>query len=246
MFDLLLDDTMPNPNQSLQNSFPHVDYPPSSFRTMPSSSHPPRPDTNSQLSPKKNLSCPQLMAVYREIINEWYNEKWLTFVDNHTDTYLTLDSNRIEFLTTQMAVDRHYLKSGRTSLISPPECLLIRTKSKAKTVFSPNFILSIENLCDNHIASGSFRYKLMAIICHSNETNSKIMFYKDFPTNSWYIYYDETNNLPSYSNVLSTEEHYEFESVIQRDNHVDSSDLLSPLSTLCNHPIVYVYIPEKN
>jgi hypothetical protein len=237
---------MPNPNQTLRDSFSHSNHSPFTSRTTPSSSHSPKRDTNSPISSKKSLSCPQLDAIYSEITNEWYNEQWLTFVDNHKETYLTLDSNPTQFLTVQMAINQYNLKSGRTLLLAQPECLLIRTKSKIKTIFPPNAFISIDNLCDNHTGQKLFPYKLMAIICHSNETNSKLMFYKDFKTNSWYVFYDRSITLPSYSNILSHEEQYQLESVIHQENHIDLSNLITPLSALCNHPIVYVYIPEKN
>jgi len=85
----------------------------------------------------------------------------------------------------------------------------------------------------------------MAILCHSNETNSKQMFYKDFQSNSWYIYYDQSMFSHSHSNILSNEEQYQLESFIQQKNPIDLSKFTPPLSTLCNHPIVYVYIPEE-
>jgi hypothetical protein len=237
---------MPNPNEAVRNNFSHSDYSPSTYISMPPIPQSLKRDTNSHISSRKSLSSPQLSAIYKEIVDEWYNEKWLTFVDNHTETYLTLDGNTTEFLTTQMAIAGYYLKSGRTSLISEPEILLIRTKSKSKTVFSPNSNISLGNLYENHIGQRLFRYKLLAIICHSNETNSKLMFYKDFRTHSWYIYYDESVTIPAHSNVLSNEEQSQLESIIQVENHLDLSYLIFPLSALCNHPIVYVYIPDKN
>jgi len=240
-----LNNTMPHPNQPLQNNFYHSNNSSSISNTMPSSPHSSRHNTSSHSSTRKSLSYPQLFAIFNEIVNEWSKEEWLTFNDTHTETYLTLDSNKNEFLTVQMAINQRYLTSGTTSLRSQPECLLIETQTKSNTLFSPNSIISLENLCDNNIAQKSVLYKLMAIVCHSMKTNSKLMFYKDFQSNSWYIYYDQSISSPSHSNILSNEEQFQLESFIQPDDHIDLTQFQSPLSSLFNHPIIYVYIPEK-
>jgi hypothetical protein len=236
---------MPHLNLSPGNNF---NYPSSVPEPMPSSSlHSSPRDTNSHLSTKHSLSFPQLFAIYTEIVTEWSQEKWLTFVDNHQETYLTLDSHTRGFLTIQMAIDQYYLTSGTNYLLSPPDCLLIRTKSRSENFFIPNSILSLENLCDTNVPHSLFQYKLMAIVCHLNESHSKIMFYKDYRSNNWYIYFDQTISSHSHSNVLSNEQQTELETFIQQqENQIDGSKLASPLSALCNHPIIYVYIPEKS
>jgi hypothetical protein len=241
---------MPIPNQPLRNNFSHFDYSSLNFNPMPlSSSHSPNHNTNSHTSTTtKSLSYPQLFAIYNEIVNEWSKIQWLIFVDNHRKTYLTLDSNTNGFVTVQMAINQYHHTSGSMSLLSLPECLLIRTKSQTQGVFLPNSIISIENLCDKNIAQNLFKHKLMAIVCHSNETNSKLMFYKDFHSNFWYIYYDQSISSHSHSNILSNEERHQLELFIQEKdqiNHIDLSKFTCPLSALCNHPIVYVYIPAK-
>ena len=240
---------MPNPNLPFGNNSSDSNYPSSILETMSSSStalHSSQRITNDHTPARKSLLFPQLYAIYSEIVNRWSEEKWLTFADNQEKTYLTLDSHTTEFLTVQMAMDQYYLTSGRNSLLSPPDCLLIRTKSKSKNSFLPNSIISLENLCDNNAAQGSVQYKLMAMICHSNETHSKLMFYKDFQSDSWYIYYDQSISSHSHSNILSNEQQFQLESLIQQKNHIDLFKLTSPLSALSNHPIVYVYIPEKS
>jgi hypothetical protein len=236
---------MPTPNEPLRNNYAHSDSPSFVSKTMPSS-HSPKHNNHSHITARKSLSYPQLFAIYSEIMNEWCKEQWLTFVDNRTETYLTLDSNANELITVQTSINKYQLTSGKTLICSQPECLLIQTKSKSKTIFIPNSIISLENLCDNNITPKLCRYKLMAIICHSNETNSKLMFYKDFQSNSWYIYYDQSILSHSHSNILSNEEQYQLESFIKQENHIDLSKFTFPLSALCHHPIVYVYIPEKS
>lgn len=230
---------MPIPNQPLQNNYAHSDSPSFNSKTIPSSSH-------SHISARKSLSYPQLFAIYSEIVNEWCKEQWFTFVDNRTETFLTLDSTTNELVTIQTAINQYQLTSGKTLIRSQPECLLIQTKLKTKSLFIPNPIISLENLCDKTVDQRLCLYKLMAIVCHLNETNSKVMFYKDFQSNSWYIYYDQSILSHSHSNILSNEEEYQLESFIQQKNHIDLSKFTSPLSALCHHPIVYVYIPEKS
>ncbi|UJR23351.1 hypothetical protein I4U23_026363 [Adineta vaga] len=206
-------------------------------------------DTNSHPSVKKALSHPELSIIYNEIMNEWSKYRWLTFADHHTKTYLTFYSDSTDTVTIQMAINQYQRTNTSTSLLSLPECLLIRTHSKTQAVFLPNSILSIENLCDKDVNQTSFEYKLMAIICHLNETNSKIMFHKNFSLNCWHIYYDQSVALHSHSNRLSDEEQIQMDSFVQRKdefNSIDLTEFSSPLSNLCNHPIIYVYLPEEN
>ncbi|CAF0814364.1 unnamed protein product [Rotaria sordida] len=243
-----LTDTMPNPNRSLQNNFSDSNYSSSIAQTMPSPAHSFKQNTKSSTSTTKNLSYPHLFAIYNEIVNEWSQIQWLIFVDNHKEIYLTLDINTKECLTVQMAINQYYLTSGRALLFSRPECLLIRTKSKSKSLVLPNSIISIDNLLENNIAQQLFRYKLLAILCDSIETNSKLMFYKDKQSNNWYVYYNQSISIPSHSNILSNDEQIQIESFIQENNqinHINLSKFTSPLSALHNHPIIYVYIPEK-
>lgn len=233
---------MPNPNQYFLNN---SHSPPSIPKTLTSSSRSSGHNTHSHTSSRKSLSNPQLFATYNEIINEWCNEQWLTFADGHTNTYLTLDPNVSESLTIQMAINQYDLLTGQTLIDYQPECLLIRTKSKSKTSFIPDSTISLERLLNNRIHERIFQYKLMAIVCHSKETNSKLMFYKDFQSNSWYIYYDQSKILPSHSNILSNDEQYQLELFIQGKNYNDLFKFSAPLSALCSNPIIYVYIPEK-
>ncbi|CAF2424589.1 unnamed protein product [Rotaria sp. Silwood2] len=244
-----LNDTMPNLNQPLGNNFIDSNYLSSSAQPMPSSLHLSKQNTNSSTSTKKSLSYPQLFAIYNEIVNEWSQVEWLIFVDNHKETYLTLYTNTKEYITVQMAISQYNLKSGTTLLVSLPECLLIRTKSKSKSLFLPNSNISIDNLLENNISQQLFRYKLLAILCDSSETNSKLMFYKDKQSNNWYVYYNQSILSPSHSNILSNDEQFQLESFVQQNNeinHIDLSKFTSPLSALLTHPIIYVYIPEKN
>lgn len=238
---------MPSPsNQTLRNNYVHSNNPSVTPRSMPSSSYSPENHTHSRASQRKSLSYPQLFAIYNEIVNEWCKEQWITFIDNHSETYLTIEAKINEILTVQTAIDRYYLTTGELSLRSQPECLLIRTESKTETLFVPNSIISLENLFDNDSAQRLLRYKLMAIVCYSNKTNSKIMFYKDSQLNSWFIYYDQSISSHSHSNILSEDEQDQLQSFIEHKHHLDPSKFTSPLSSLRNHPIIYVYMPEKN
>jgi len=240
---------MPIPNQPLRYDFSHFRYSSSNSNSIPSASHSLHHNTDSRPSTKKSLSYPQLFAIYNEIVHEWSKIQWLVFADNHKKTYLTLDSNTNGFVSVQMAINQCHHTKASTYLVSQPECLLIRTKSKTQAVFLPNSIISIDNLCDNNSAQSFFQYKLMAIVCHSNETNSQLMFYKDSHSDSWYIYYDQSISSHSHSNILSNEEQSQLELFIQETdeiiNHIDLSKFTSSLSALCNHPIIYVYTREK-
>jgi hypothetical protein len=228
---------MPSPNQTLRNNSNSPSF--VSGITSSSSEH----HTHSK---RKSLSFPQLFAIYNEIVNEWCKEQWLTFIDHHTETYLTLDLKTNEILTVQTAIDRYYLTTGELFLHSQPECLLIRTESKTETLVIPNSIISLENIYNNDGIHRILRYKLMAIISHSNKTNSKVMFYKDSHLNSWFIYYDQSILSHSHSSILSEEDQNQLQSYIEQKNSLNPLKFTSPLSTLCNHPIIYVYMPEKN
>ena len=233
---------MPTANQIFQNNYTQPVDPAYIPRVVPSPFYPPENHTYSSISSRKSLSYQQLSAVYDEIVNQWCKERWLTFVDESTKTFLTLDSRSNGSITIQRAIDRHHLTTGNTSLRSLPECLLIRTKSKNETVFVPNSTLSLENLCAVHQC---LRYQLMAIICHSNETNSKLMFYRSPQINSWFVYYDQPIPSHSHSSRLSDDEQDQLESFIQQAHSMDPFEFPSPLSALCNHPITYVYMPTK-
>ena len=236
---------MPSPTHSPRNSYTHSNNSSPVSRIMPPLSHSLNNTANSSMKSKKSLSFRQLSAIYNEIIYQWSTEQWLEFVDNSTETYLTLKARKNETLPVQTAIDRYHLSTGRILLRIPPECLLIRTESHTKTLFVPNSILSLENLIDDTTAHRLFHYKLMAIISHSHQTNSKLMFYKDPPSNSWSIYSDQPSSSTSALNILSEGEQQQLESFIEEINPIDPPTLTSPLSALHNHPIIYVYMPEK-
>ncbi|CAF3049260.1 unnamed protein product [Rotaria socialis] len=244
-----LNDTMPIPDSSFRNSFSGFDTSSLATQTTPSGAKSLQNNDTSRKAKTKSLSYPQLSAIYNEIVNQWCREQWLLFDDDQKETYLTLDFKTRGFFTVQMAIDHFHLTSSTHLLLSQPECLLIRTQKKAKTSFLPNSSISIGNLLQNDISQQTFRYKILAIICESHETNSKLMFYKDKQTHDWYVYYNESISSPSCCNMLSNEEHRQIESFIQQENQLHSNDLSNfapPLSNLYNHPIVYIYIPDKN
>lgn len=230
-----LADTMPNPNQLVDPA-----YVP---RAMPSSSfYVPENRRYSSGTSRKSLSCQHLSAAYDEIVNQWCKERWLTFVDQSTKTFLTLDSRSNDSLTIQQAIDRYQLTTGNSFLRSLPECLLIRAKSKSETIFIPNSIVSLENLCT---VDQLLRYQLIAIVCQLNEPNNKLMFYRTSQINSWFVYYDQPVGSHPQSNRLTDDEQYQLESFIQQTHSIDPFEFTCPLSALCNHPIIYVYMPEK-
>jgi hypothetical protein len=72
------------------------------------------------------------------------------------------------------------------------------------------------------------------------------MFYKDAHLNSWFIYYDQSILSHSHSSILSEDEQNQLQSYIEQKPDLDSSKFTFPLSSLRNHPIIYVYMPEKN
>ena len=157
-------------------------------------------------------------------------------------------SNSNKLISVQMAIDQHCLKTGTSSLIAKPECLLIRTRSNTKTLILPNSFISIDNLIDNRFNEESCKYKLLAIVCETDETNTAFMFYKDKHLNHWHVYYDQSAVSPAYCNILSNKEQCQLESLIHDNSHInyiDVSEFTPPLSFLQNHPIFYVYIPEK-
>ncbi|CAF3530021.1 unnamed protein product [Rotaria socialis] len=224
-----LNDTMPIPDSSFRNSFSGFDTSSLVTQTTPSGAKSLQNNDTSRKAKTKSLSYPQLSAIYNEIVNQWCREQWLLFDDDQKETYLTLDFKTRGFFTVQMAIDHFHLTT--------------------KTSFLPNSSISIGNLLQNDISQQTFRYKILAIICESHETNSKLMFYKDKQTHDWYVYYNESISSPSCCNMLSNEEHRQIESFIQQENQLHSNDLSNfapPLSNLYNHPIVYIYIPDKN
>ncbi|CAF0787532.1 unnamed protein product [Adineta ricciae] len=241
-----LDDTMPIPIHLPPNNY----FPMNQVESIPDTrrSHTAH-TTNSHESVKRTLSHPQLSTIYNEIANEWSKIQWLTFTDSRTKTYLTLFSDSAELVTIETAIQQYQPTSASTVLLSLPECLLIRTNSKTRAVFLPNSTLSIENLCDKDVDQHVFVYKLLAILCHSNETNSQIMFYKNLQFNCWYIYYDQCKATNSHSNLLSNEEQIQMDLFVQStgdSNQIDLTKFSSSLSNLFNHPIVFVYLPEKH
>lgn len=215
----------------------------------PSFSYVSQSNRSSVESVKKILSREELYAIFDEIITVWFQEEWLFFDEEQRKTFLTLQCSTTELLTVQMAIDQSYLTSGDHSLLFEPECLLVRSKAKSKSVFFPNSTLSLENLADVDDTDQLHPYHLLAIICHSAETNSKLMFYKHARTNTWYIYYDQSIVSSPHSNLLNADEQQQLESFIVQENSSSPLHLLPftylPLSALHNHPVVYVYLPER-
>ncbi|CAF0753252.1 unnamed protein product [Adineta steineri] len=188
-----------------------------------------------------------LSAAYTEINTIWFKEKWLTYSDNHKETFLILDSDRTKYLTVQTAINQKSFINNKLPLICRPECLLIRTQSNNKSLVLPNSTILLEQLFDRKNRSDAKRFqgKLSAIICESNEINSKLMFYKDSIRNHWYVFFNDPTPLSqSYSNMLSNEEQDQLES-ISEDNLNYSSQLHFPLNALHNHPVTYVYIVKN-
>ncbi|CAF0807601.1 unnamed protein product [Adineta steineri] len=188
-----------------------------------------------------------LSAAYTEINTIWFKEKWLTYSDNHKETFLILNSDRTKYLTVQTAINQKSFINNKLPLICRPECLLIRTQSNNKSLVLPNSTISLECLFDRKNRSDAKRFqgKLSAIICESNEINSKLMFYKDSIRNHWYVFFNDPTPLSqSYSNMLSNEEQDQLES-ISEENLNYSSQLHFPLNALHNHPVTYVYIVKN-
>ena len=225
------------------NSAPSIPVP------IPSSTHFVAHESHSARPSKRTLSFPQLFAIYNEITGEWFRSTWLTFTDNHQETYLTLDTEASEFSTLQTAIDEYRL-GPRGPPTALPECLLLRTKSRTKTVFAPNASLSLASLMDQMNARSIDHYRLLAMVSHSDESNSKIMFYRDLPSNAWYVFYERSAACDAHSSRLSDELQNRLESFIPKQHRSIDFDLSllmdSPLSVLCNHPIVYVYLGERH
>ena len=247
-----LDDKMPSLTMPLGNRLSHTGSIPSIPTPIPSpphfvvhESHPVRP-------PKRTLSFPQLFAIHNEITGEWFQTKWLTFSDNHQETFLGLNTGASEFSTLQAAIDEYH-PGPRGPLTALPECLLLRTKSNAKTVFAPNATLSLDSLMGHTHAQSTDHYKLLAMVGHSDtssSSSSKVMFYRDLPSNAWFVFYERSAACDAHSNRLSDELQDKLESFIPKQHRsidFDPSVLMnSPLSVLCNHPMVYVYLGERH
>jgi hypothetical protein len=207
---------------------------------MPTNQSSSMPYPSNSHFPERQLFTPFLSTIYTEIVTQWFKEEWLIFPDNHKETFLTLNSDIKDYLTAQMAIDNNSFVNTKLPLLNQPECLLIRTERNHKSLLLPNSIISLKPLLDTKKSSQG---KLIAIICNSLETNSKLMFYKHSPKNQWYIFYD--NQFISSSNLLSNEDQYQLESILEQNsntNFIHPSQLSFPLSTLCNHPIIYVYL----
>ena len=246
---LLIGDAMPSPHHPLTgNGFP-FHSPRSTNLVDPSHVPSSLSMRDSAGSTKKILSREELSAIYDELTKFWFQEEWLLFDEEDKKTFLILNCPASEFLTVQMAIDQHYLTSGNSSLLFQPECLLVRTKSRTASICPPNATLSLEHLVNPLTNEKRHSYHLLAIICHSAETNSKLMFYKHARSDSWYVYYDQSIVSSSHSYLLSTEEHYQLESFIVPENssrplnHPPFRSL--PMLALYNHPIVYVYLAEQ-
>jgi len=183
-----------------------------------------------------------LSAIYTEFVTIWFKIKWLKFIDNHEETFLILNSDLTGYLTVQMAINKNCFVNSKLPLVYQPECLLIQTEIDNKSILLPNSIISLENLLDK--TNKNSQGKLIAIIC--NEKNSKIMFYKSSSSNRWSIFYiDQINSSQSYSYILSDEQQLQFQTILEQNNFISPSQLSFPLSTLYNHPIIFIYIIQK-
>lgn len=203
---------------------------------------------NNSNSPVRRLFTPFLSTIYNEIVTIWFQEKWLLFVNNHEETFLILYSDITGYLNVQMAINQNCFINSKYPLLKQPECLLIRTEKSNRSLFLPNSIISFEYYCDDGIKKTSHG-KLMAIICESDKTDSKLMFYKHSSTNNWYVFYTKNSKSQTYSNVLSNEQQFQLESILKENYHINfihPSQLVFPLAALCNHPIIYVYTIQKN
>ena len=198
----------------------------------------------------KILSCEELSAIYDEIVDDWSRKKWLKFIDHHNETFLTLHTITSEWLSIQKAIDHYLLLTLDQQLRTLPECLLIRTKPTSSSTFQPNDKLSLHSLCHRSITQELFSYKLMSILCHSDDIDGKILFHQHFPTGSWYLYRNATISSPPSSYCLSPADQNQlnlFISSNHRLNPMDPIDFPSyPFSTLYNHPTVYIYIRDTN
>jgi len=179
-----------------------------------------------------------LSTVYNEIVEQWCQIKWLRSFDNHQETFLILNPDLTGYLTVQIAINEKCFRNSQFPLLNQPECLLIRTENDNKSFLLPNSIISLENLLNR---KSKFTYgKLIAIIC--NEQNSQIMFYKALSSNDWYIFY---NNQKNSSRLLTDEQQIQLEAILKQENQIQLSQLSFPLSSLCKHPIIFVYIVQK-
>jgi hypothetical protein len=142
-----------------------------------------------------------------------------------------------------MAINQNCFINTKFPLISSPECLLIRTEINNKSLLLPNSIISFEHLLARK--NESSQGKLIAIIC--NEKNSKIMFYKASSSNHWSMFdNNQIKSSRSYSYLLSNEQQLQLESILEQKKFIHPSQLSFPLSALCNHPIIFVYIVQQN
>ncbi|CAF2720712.1 unnamed protein product [Rotaria sp. Silwood2] len=241
-----------NPNSSLpiqRNKVSSSEYALNIPKTMPSfsSSSSSKSNENSQVTVPR-LFTSFLSAVYTEFYTVWFRKKWLIFSDNHKEIFLTLRSDISCYLTVQMAIDQNCFVNNKLPLLNQPECLLIRTEANNKSLFLPNSIISFEKFFDKNIKKFSHG-KLIAILCESDKINNKLMFYKHSLTNHWYIFYNDLiKPSRSFSNILSNEEQHKLESILTENNHrkfIHPSELVLPLSSLCYHPITYIYISYR-
>ena len=207
------------------------------------------PQKISTTTTKRRVSFQQLFATYNEIQTVWFQEEWLCFTNQDTRTYLTLNCRDDDSLTLQNAIDQRVFTTGNQSLLYQPECLILRTKSKSTATILPNAELSVDALCDRQAPRIFTSYKLMAIICHSAETESQVMFYKHFPTNLWYVFYDQSVHCHSYSNILSDHEQNQLESFLLPNQSTRPRRMTQftslPLSLLHNHPTIFVYLGQR-
>lgn len=194
--------------------------------------------------PNENLLLPFLSSIYTEIIDHWCQIDWLQFVDNQQMTFLVLNPTIKDDLTVQTALDQHQFTIPRVPLLNQPECLLIRTEYDQLSLLAPNANISLESFF--YPRRTSSRGKLMAMICHSK--NMKIMFYKALSGNDWAVFCkDQKNFSQSSARILFDEEQKQLNNILKQEipmNLIESTELSFPLSTLFNHPIIFVYIVQ--
>ena len=245
--------TRPQPSVIGFEEFEHQTSP-FATSTYPTGSYanatiPHQPPSSSSTTTRRRVSFQQLFATYNEIQTVWFQEEWLSFTNQDTRTYLTLNCRDYDSLTLQTAIDQRLFTVGNQSLLYQPECLILRTTSKTTATVLPNVAVSVDALCHRHAPRTFSSYRLMAMICHSNETGSQVMFYKHFPTNLWYVFYDQSIHCPAYSNILSDHEQTQLEAFLVSPQSTRTRRMAQftslPLSLLHNHPTIFVYLGER-
>lgn len=248
---MLLDNNIPHaslPNQVNYTS--PVDHPSTSAKTMPAPSRTSKSSKISSLHMRSGFTS-FLSNIYTEFTSFWLQENWLTFTDNHKETFLNLNRDITGCSTIQMAIDNKYFSNRQLPLLEHPECLLIRKEPTSKSLILPSANISFQTLVNKHKrASRNFcQAKLIAIICNLEEINAVIMFYKHSPKNQWYMFYnDGFEQSQSYSQRLSNEEESKLESILTQNDcatSIDLSQLPFPLSALFTGSVIYVYLAQR-